>query len=356
MLKTNKMNTRKRVSSTKVYDYRYAFNGMEKDDQVKGKGNSYDFGARMLDTRLGRWLTIDPLAMKFPNLSPYNFVLNTPIWAVDPDGRDIIFVNGYYNTGNGDMPGCIADGLVGNKGGRAYWREQFINKAKSYLKDNTVQFIDGSGAWNSSGKERYDAGYKFAQDNFGKITSNILDADGVQIETLKVVSHSMGAAYSEGMIKYLEEKGIKVEKVIHFSPADPSDFQASTNPKTIQLDYINDPVLFFKNFDDISSSSTNKIQGVDINATVDGPGGHYAGKQSPGAFDNVEDAEKIKFSYNHNIEMKEYLDKGMVYKYNIKVYNTSGTQNNTKFSKIGFSNGKTFEGGSKGSYTSSPKI
>ena len=34
--------------------YRYGFNGMEKDDKVKGEGNSYDFGARMYDSRIGR--------------------------------------------------------------------------------------------------------------------------------------------------------------------------------------------------------------------------------------------------------------------------------------------------------------
>ncbi|MGM0613621.1 MAG: hypothetical protein ACQESM_08945, partial [Bacteroidota bacterium] len=27
--------------------YRFGFNGMEKDDEVKGGGNSYDFGARL---------------------------------------------------------------------------------------------------------------------------------------------------------------------------------------------------------------------------------------------------------------------------------------------------------------------
>ena len=27
--------------------YRYGFNGMEKDDEVKGENNSYDFGARL---------------------------------------------------------------------------------------------------------------------------------------------------------------------------------------------------------------------------------------------------------------------------------------------------------------------
>ncbi len=30
-------------------DYRYGFNGMEKDDELKGNGNSYDFGARIYD-------------------------------------------------------------------------------------------------------------------------------------------------------------------------------------------------------------------------------------------------------------------------------------------------------------------
>jgi RHS repeat-associated protein len=68
--------------------YRYGFNGMEKDDEVKGEGNSYDFGARIFDSRVGRWLAVDPLAAKYPHLSPYNFTGNNPILYVDYDGRD----------------------------------------------------------------------------------------------------------------------------------------------------------------------------------------------------------------------------------------------------------------------------
>ncbi len=49
---------------------------------------AYDFGARMYDARLGRWLSVDPLGAKYPNLSPYNFVGNSPILYVDYDGRD----------------------------------------------------------------------------------------------------------------------------------------------------------------------------------------------------------------------------------------------------------------------------
>jgi RHS repeat-associated protein len=70
-------------------DYRYGFNGMEKDDEMKGDNNSLDFGARMYDPRIVRWFAVDPLAMKYPDLSPYAFVANSPILFIDPNGKEI---------------------------------------------------------------------------------------------------------------------------------------------------------------------------------------------------------------------------------------------------------------------------
>jgi RHS repeat-associated protein len=72
--------------------YRYGFNGMEKDDEIKGPGNSYDFGARMYDARVGRWMKRDPLETNYPNLSTYSFVANNPLVSIDPDGERIIWV------------------------------------------------------------------------------------------------------------------------------------------------------------------------------------------------------------------------------------------------------------------------
>ncbi len=66
--------------------YRYGFNGKEKDDEVKGEGNSYDFGARLNDTRVGRWLTLDGKPKS--DQSNYVFTRNNPIIFVDPDGQD----------------------------------------------------------------------------------------------------------------------------------------------------------------------------------------------------------------------------------------------------------------------------
>jgi RHS repeat-associated protein len=67
--------------------YRRGFNGMEKDDEVKGGGNSYDFGARMYDGRVGRFLSLDRFADKNPCFSPYLISDNNPVVFVDSDGN-----------------------------------------------------------------------------------------------------------------------------------------------------------------------------------------------------------------------------------------------------------------------------
>ena len=71
---------------------RFGFNGKEKD-QSFGATN-YDFGARIYNPQLGRWLSLDPLQSKYPSLSPYNFVNNSPLRFVDPDGKRFIFALG----------------------------------------------------------------------------------------------------------------------------------------------------------------------------------------------------------------------------------------------------------------------
>ncbi|MGV6862272.1 MAG: RHS repeat domain-containing protein [Putridiphycobacter sp.] len=69
-------------------EYRYGFNGMEKDDEVKGEGNSYTTLFRQYDPRVGRWLSLDPLESKFPGQSPYVAFDNNPIYFSDPNGAE----------------------------------------------------------------------------------------------------------------------------------------------------------------------------------------------------------------------------------------------------------------------------
>ncbi len=70
-------------------EYRYGFNGMEKDDEVSGEADSYDFGARFYNPRVGRWLSGDALERQYPSVSTYTFVNNSPIISIDPNGKEI---------------------------------------------------------------------------------------------------------------------------------------------------------------------------------------------------------------------------------------------------------------------------
>lgn len=68
-------------------DYKYGYQGSEMDNEIKGNGNSYTTEFRQLDPRLGRWLSIDPMASSRPSLNPYNSMSNNPISRIDPLGN-----------------------------------------------------------------------------------------------------------------------------------------------------------------------------------------------------------------------------------------------------------------------------
>ena len=70
--------------------YRFGFNGQETDPEIKGSGNSLDFGARIYDPRIGRWFSVDPYKSLYVPISPYSFALNSPIKLLDADGNIIV--------------------------------------------------------------------------------------------------------------------------------------------------------------------------------------------------------------------------------------------------------------------------
>ena len=72
---------------------RYGFNGKLKDNEFEGEGDVYDFGARMYDVRLGRYLSIDPEFKKQPEFSPYVGLNDNPLFFIDPTGKIVKPVN-----------------------------------------------------------------------------------------------------------------------------------------------------------------------------------------------------------------------------------------------------------------------
>ena len=64
-----------------------------KDWNPAASFNVYDFGARLYDPALGRWISQDPLAEKYYLHSPYLFCAGNPMRFVDPEGEDIWTIN-----------------------------------------------------------------------------------------------------------------------------------------------------------------------------------------------------------------------------------------------------------------------
>jgi RHS repeat-associated protein len=93
-----------RSFSESFLKYRFGFNGKENDGEVKGDGNQQDYGMRIYDPRLGKFLSVDPFTKDYPMLSPYQFAGNSPVGGIDLEGGELlptsssIFRQKYFGT------------------------------------------------------------------------------------------------------------------------------------------------------------------------------------------------------------------------------------------------------------------
>ena len=74
----------------------FTFSAKEKDVET---GLSY-FGSRYYASDLSIWLSVDPMAHKYPSLSPYVYCANNPIKLVDPNGEEIVISLSMDDNGN----------------------------------------------------------------------------------------------------------------------------------------------------------------------------------------------------------------------------------------------------------------
>ena len=82
-------------------NYRYGFQGQERDDEIKGEGNSVNYTFRMHDPRLGRFFAVDPLASKHPHYSPYQFSGNKVVRFIELEGLEEYDSFEAYQTSGG---------------------------------------------------------------------------------------------------------------------------------------------------------------------------------------------------------------------------------------------------------------
>ena len=73
--------------------HRFSFNGQERDDEVSGEGNSLSFKYRVVDTRLGRFFSVDPLFRKYSYNSTYAFAENRVVDGREFEGLEVVLIN-----------------------------------------------------------------------------------------------------------------------------------------------------------------------------------------------------------------------------------------------------------------------
>lgn len=69
--------------------YRYGFNGKEQDKDLNSL-TAYDYGFRIYNPAIGKFLSVDPLTKNYPSWSPYPFAMNRPVDGVDLDGLEYV--------------------------------------------------------------------------------------------------------------------------------------------------------------------------------------------------------------------------------------------------------------------------
>ena len=206
----------------------YKYNGKELD-RMHGL-NLYDYGARHYDAIVPMFTQIDPLAEKYYNFSPYVYCGNRPMNCIDLEGEKVVFVNGYLGFGSPE-------------GGEAYWNganSSFVVGALSFFNDNDTPYFTNYDFkyLESSNFGREIQGYNYAKDNYTSITSGMK----IGVDKFNFVSHSMGGAFSEGMIRFLSEQGWETENALFLNAWEPTRITNKQENNRIDATITNDPV------------------------------------------------------------------------------------------------------------------
>jgi RHS repeat-associated protein len=89
--------------------HRYGFNGMEMDNDILGKGIEYTTEFREYNSKIGRWITLDPVIK--PYESPYVGFGNNPILYCDPEGTDEIISKQATGSSEGEQRQVTKQGI-----------------------------------------------------------------------------------------------------------------------------------------------------------------------------------------------------------------------------------------------------
>ena len=222
---------------TESMSYRYGFNGKEKDPSGQWSNQThYDYGFRIYNPTIGKFLSVDPLSPDYPELTPFQYASNGPIVNIDLDGLEAIAVHGTWSNPQ-------------------TWNSTF---AKNMLKatnwgDVQKEMIYASWSGSNNSGARIEAADKI----YDWITSEENDLRDLKHVTL--LSHSHGGNIGKLLKNRLENEGWLVD-IINIETPQREDFQTSGSGEGVYLNFYSkgDLVQFFGTADNFLTYPNNQ--------------------------------------------------------------------------------------------------
>jgi RHS repeat-associated protein len=177
----------------------FKFNAKELDDET---GNYY-YGARYYNPKWSTWLSVDPLVEKYPAISPYTYVANNPINAIDPDGREIIILGSrkYRKRVLGELKKLAKSGNAGS-----YQYQMAIKSKKKFVIFDPKNENDHAVLLNYGGN--YETlGFDLNQMNDNLDTANGHEGEELEQNAQTILGHELAHFNSDQDGYVIDEKG-----------------------------------------------------------------------------------------------------------------------------------------------------
>ncbi len=231
----------------------------------------YDSKARMYDPTIGRTPTQDPMAEKYYSMSPYLWCAANPIKYMDPDGNLLFFINGF-------QPNPF-------ESSEDYWGNFDNNIARHFNDNRKPYYLDGAlGSYGAllGGKDsninpnvRYYCGYASGEISAKQIIHSLKrNKNGLILEPLIIITHSMGAVFGKGFVQAIVDFAKKNPTIANglmiseydFAPFQPNSAHAVDGVSTYQVSHTDDII-----------AGSDKVEGASFMKQTSKSGGHSIG-------------------------------------------------------------------------------